>query len=175
MPDPLKKTPSADEASSEAVPALQPGGIALPFDPRAKRSLPFDLPEDGSDPFASSSRASSGFDLPEAAPLQFELPKPAPLPFEMPGGEPSLPAARVPPIPPRGDRPGGELLEAEAAPLDVAEVQAEVPLHIPCPSGHVLEVTRDILDQEVMCPYCRKRFLPQWEKSLEYRREQRGA
>ena len=50
-------------------------------------------------------------------------------------------------------------------------MQAEVPLHVPCPSGHTLEVTRDILGREVLCPYCRKRFLPLWEKSLEYRRE----
>ena len=67
--------------------------------------------------------------------------------------------------------PGEELAEAEPAPLNVIEMQAEVPLHVPCPSGHTLEVTRDILGQEVLCPYCRKRFLPLWEKSLEYRRE----
>ena len=69
------------------------------------------------------------------------------------------------------DQPAEGLLEAEAAPLDVAEVQAEVPLHIPCPAGHILEVTRDVLGKEVLCPFCRKRFLPLWERSLEYRRQ----
>ena len=53
----------------------------------------------------------------------------------------------------------------------MVEVQAEVPLHIPCPSGHTLEVTRDVLGKEVMCPFCRKRFLPVWERSLEYLRQ----
>ena len=31
-------------------------------------------------------------------------------------------------------------------------------LHIPCPNGHVLAVTRDMLDEEALCPFCDEQF-----------------
>ena len=42
------------------------------------------------------------------------------------------------------------------------------PLHIPCPKGHVLEVPREILGEEVECPYCGEQFLLKRERSFEY-------
>jgi hypothetical protein len=161
LPDLLR--PAEAEASADAVPALQPGGIALPFDPRAKAALPFELPDDTHAPLT--------FDLPAAAPVPLEFSRPAPMPFEAPRNAPPLPPLPEAPRAAADDQPPGGLREAEAAPLDVNEIQTEVPLHIPCPSGHTLEVTRDVLGKEVMCPYCRKRFLPLWERSLEYRRQ----
>ncbi len=44
-------------------------------------------------------------------------------------------------------------------------------LHIPCPSGHILEVTRDFLGEEAVCPQCQKEFVLRFEKSLEYQKE----
>ncbi len=163
MPNLAMPPPAAAAPPADVVPAMQPGGIALPFDPRAKAELPFELPDDTHAPLT--------FDLPAAAPMPLDFSRPAPPPLVAPQIEPALP-----PLPgrrpaPADDQPADDLLEAEAAPLDVVEVQAEVPLHIPCPSGHTLEVTRDVLGKEVMCPFCRKRFLPVWERSLEYLRQ----
>ena len=31
-------------------------------------------------------------------------------------------------------------------------------LHIPCPNGHLLAVTRDMLDEEALCPFCDEQF-----------------
>jgi hypothetical protein len=152
--------PPASEAASEAVPALQPGGIALPFDPLAKASLPFELPDLAATPitFGPLSRPPVEPGPPAAAAA------PPPLPFteSMASAEPALPP---------GHPPRDVLRQAAPAPLNVIEIQAAVPLHVPCPAGHTLEVTRDLLGKEVLCPYCRKRFLPVWEKSLEYRRQ----
>ncbi|MDO4550392.1 MAG: hypothetical protein Q4C96_03975 [Planctomycetia bacterium] len=44
-------------------------------------------------------------------------------------------------------------------------------LHIPCPKGHIMEVPRDYLGEEVVCPQCGKEFILRYEKSLEYQKE----
>ena len=74
MPN-LASRPAAAEAA-EAVPAMQPGGIALPFDPRAKAALPFELPD--------GTHAPLSFGLPAPAPVPLEFSRPAPMPFEVP-------------------------------------------------------------------------------------------
>ncbi len=50
------------------------------------------------------------------------------------------------------------------------------PLHIPCPNGHVLEVSRDLLGEEAECPHCGEIFTLKRDNSLEsinerYKRE----
>lgn len=44
-------------------------------------------------------------------------------------------------------------------------------LHIPCPSGHILDVPKEMLGEKAVCPFCRKQFTLKFEKSLEHRRE----
>ena len=46
------------------------------------------------------------------------------------------------------------------------------PLHIPCPNGHVLEVTRDLLGEDAECPHCGEIFTLKRENSLESINEQ---
>ena len=63
-------------------------------------------------------------------------------------------------------RPGGDIFGEPSGPKL---------LHIPCPQGHVLEVPPEMVDQEVMCPHCKKRFRLQEKNSLEYKRKQQAA
>lgn len=44
-------------------------------------------------------------------------------------------------------------------------------LHIPCPNGHIMEITRDFLGEEVVCPQCSRDFVLRFENTLEYRKE----
>ncbi len=41
--------------------------------------------------------------------------------------------------------------------------------HIACPNGHELEAPPDMIDQEVLCPYCSVQFRLRIENSAEYR------
>ena len=43
-------------------------------------------------------------------------------------------------------------------------------LHIPCPSGHELEVPPDMIGQDVMCPHCGVKFLLREKDSVEAKR-----
>jgi DNA-directed RNA polymerase subunit RPC12/RpoP len=54
------------------------------------------------------------------------------------------------------------------APPDVAR-EPDL-LHIPCPKGHELEVPRDMLGQEVLCPHCNAQFLLKERDSVESKR-----
>lgn len=49
--------------------------------------------------------------------------------------------------------------------------------HIPCPNGHVLETPEDMLDQDVLCPYCETQFTLRKFQSVEEteRRERERA
>ena len=38
------------------------------------------------------------------------------------------------------------------------EIENNDELHIPCPNGHVLAVTRDLLQEVAICPYCGVEF-----------------
>lgn len=44
-------------------------------------------------------------------------------------------------------------------------------LHIPCPKGHELEVPRDMLGQEVLCPQCESQFQLRERDSVEFKRK----
>ena len=48
-------------------------------------------------------------------------------------------------------------------------------LHIPCPAGHMLETPRNMLGQEVLCPFCKQRFYLQYERSVEYQQAKQLA
>ncbi len=39
--------------------------------------------------------------------------------------------------------------------------------HIPCPKGHILETPHDMLDQDVLCPYCETQFTLRKFQSVE--------
>lgn len=41
-------------------------------------------------------------------------------------------------------------------------------LHIPCPNGHELETSVDMLDQEVLCPTCNTQFKLRRKNSREF-------
>ena len=47
-------------------------------------------------------------------------------------------------------------------------------LHIPCPNGHELETPREMLNQDVLCPFCNSQFRLRENNSVEYvrRKEQ---
>lgn len=44
-------------------------------------------------------------------------------------------------------------------------------LHIACPEGHELEVPRDMLDQDALCPHCDVQFRLREVDSVEYQRK----
>lgn len=39
--------------------------------------------------------------------------------------------------------------------------------HIPCPKGHILETPHDMLDQDVLCPFCETQFTLRKFQSVE--------
>ena len=53
-------------------------------------------------------------------------------------------------------------------PLSAAQVEL---LHIRCPSGHILETPRDMLEEDVMCPFCQAQFHLRYRDSIEYKHE----
>jgi rubredoxin len=53
-------------------------------------------------------------------------------------------------------------------PLSAAQVEL---LHFRCPSGHVLETPRDMLEEDVMCPFCQAQFHLRYQDSIEYKQE----
>ena len=54
------------------------------------------------------------------------------------------------------------------APMSAAQLEL---LHIRCPSGHILETPRDMLDEDVMCPFCQAQFHLRYQDSIEYKHE----
>ena len=57
---------------------------------------------------------------------------------------------------------------------DVAGPVIDAPpelLHIDCPNGHELEVPRDMLDQDALCPKCDVQFRLRETDSVEYQRK----
>ena len=46
-------------------------------------------------------------------------------------------------------------------------------LHIDCPNGHELEVPRDMLDQDALCPKCDVQFRLRETDSVEYQRKKK--
>jgi uncharacterized Zn-finger protein len=126
--------------------------IPLPFDPNEPRSLPFDL----SDGLPTS---------PESPPL-----------ISIPGINAPLAETPFPAAPEAGrwaDGPARAQALSNGAPIPNLQEEARAkPIHIPCPGGHPLEVTREMLGEEAECPLCGKRFALRHDRSLEYRQRQ---
>lgn len=61
-------------------------------------------------------------------------------------------------------------LEAGVAPGALSELAGPRLLHIPCPSGHELEVPPDMIGQDVLCPHCQVQFRLREQDSVEYKR-----
>jgi uncharacterized Zn-finger protein len=100
----------------------------------------------------------------------------APIVSPSPVGESEPPAAAHPPAPFPGIRTDGKRSPASSPPPpDVTGALAgQDPniLHIPCPEcKEVLETPVEMLDQEVMCPYCQAQFRLRRRDSQEYKRK----
>ncbi|MGA2034479.1 MAG: hypothetical protein ABSG68_19710 [Thermoguttaceae bacterium] len=157
------------QSPAESTPALAPGGIALPFDPRAKDSLPFDLPDlpggAGGLSFDLAPLETPALELPgEAAPVGGTMPTAAAWPE--PGIDQTLLAGEAAPAEALG-------APAEAIPAPLAfDVEEEKPktIQILCPSGHPLETPRELLGNYAQCPICQEKFKLRYEDSVEYKR-----
>lgn len=60
------------------------------------------------------------------------------------------------------------------APVFPADQEAQTErsvLHIPCPSGHVLETPQEMMGQLVMCPFCQQQFRLRAQDSQEYKQK----
>jgi DNA-directed RNA polymerase subunit M/transcription elongation factor TFIIS len=84
----------------------------------------------------------------------------------------STPAPQFPPIGPtaRSNAPpfSGTPLPQKSAPVEIREPDV---LHIPCPQcKQLLETPLEMLDQEVLCPYCQNQFRLKRRDSIESQR-----
>jgi hypothetical protein len=103
----------------------------------------------------------------------FGEPTPPPSQPEAPGQIVLGIGPQIGPIGPRIGPPSGfEQPAAEPAPtfLPMSAAELEV-LHVRCPSGHILETPRDMLDEDVMCPYCQAQFHLRYGDTIEYQQE----
>jgi hypothetical protein len=168
MPTPAPPPVGPAPASAFDLPAVKP--IDLGFDPTEKDSLPFDLPEGG---------LAMPLDGPPSEPADgFALGPPGGAPAEQEPVDREAAAGAEGPAPESGEEafsdPAGimDFGQPVAMPRrpedDLPDVEPDV-FRIPCPSGHVVTVTRDLLGKTAICSLCRERFPLRYEKSLEYR------
>lgn len=101
---------------------------------------------------------------PELAPAA----EPSPSPFPEFDPYETKRSARMPELP---AEPEATPEPPDTAPPVVA-TESET-LHIPCPSGHMLEAPAEMLDQEVVCPHCRVKFRLRRQDSQEYKQKKR--
>ncbi|MGA2063877.1 MAG: hypothetical protein ABSG86_02860 [Thermoguttaceae bacterium] len=178
------------------TPGMPAGGVPVPG-PGVSSGLPFQLPPSqplsfgpGS-PGTAPGAAPGGQSAPEKPRGQFVLPfdptEKASLPFEMPGGP--EPSSAAPGGMPGAGQPLDQMPSSETSPeqeefapvrrakrskaIGVPELEDEIQpkqMHIPCPSGHPLEVASEMLGKTAECPLCGKRFRLRYEDSLEFRR-----
>ncbi len=73
------------------------------------------------------------------------------------------------------DKNKEEVPQGEKAELEIGDPQTNKILHSICPSGHILEIDRDMIGQQAMCPYCRKTFDIRLEKTVEYLNKKKKA
>jgi len=143
-------TPPAAAPGGETPPGQPSGQFILPFDPTEKASLPFEMP---GGPELSAPAASPGGLPGTGAPIA-EDPEGAQLAGQEEEFAPTLPMKRSKTI---------------AMPELEDEIQPKQ-MHIPCPSGHPLEIANEMLGKTAECPLCGKRFRLRYEDSLEFRR-----
>lgn len=65
-------------------------------------------------------------------------------------------------------QPSSPVVPPEPQPAPDAEL-----LHIPCPNGHELETPRDMLGQDVLCPFCNIQFRLREKDSVEFKRKRK--
>lgn len=67
---------------------------------------------------------------------------------------------------------GGGLLDAADDAVDAVAPAEPTIYRIPCPRGHVLRVTDEMLGEQACCPKCNEWFVLRASDSVEFRREQ---
>ena len=100
---------------------------------------------------------------------------PAPVAPAAVAWHPGMPNPDPQPSSPQTSSPGPQQPAATPQPQPQPQKPAvEQPpplLHIPCPNGHELEVPREMLDEDVMCPHCKAEFHLRERDSIEYKRK----
>lgn len=59
--------------------------------------------------------------------------------------------------------------------MDIGDPDEDSRLHCLCPTGHPLEINRDMIGQKAMCPYCQKTFVITLERTVEYINKKKRA
>lgn len=59
--------------------------------------------------------------------------------------------------------------------MDIGDPDEDSRLHCLCPTGHSLEINRDMIGQKAMCPYCQKTFVITLERTVEYINKKKRA
>ena len=52
--------------------------------------------------------------------------------------------------------------------MNIGDPDKDDKLHCLCPSGHSLAISRDMIGEKAMCPYCNKTFEIKLERTVEY-------
>jgi hypothetical protein len=65
--------------------------------------------------------------------------------------------------------PGGSFIAAVGGVAEQPQLY-----HIPCPRGHELEVPHDMLNQDVLCPFCHVQFRLRHKNSVEAKRKRQA-
>ena len=59
--------------------------------------------------------------------------------------------------------------------MNIGDPDEDARLHCLCPTGHPLEINRDMIGQKAMCPYCQKTFVITLERTVEYINKKKRA
>lgn len=136
------------QASPAGGPSSPPGqGTEVPAGPSSDAAVPA----------APSEAAVAWPHVSDPTSLSLSAQPQAPAPGMQPGPTSPTQSAETPeaPAPIFGDSGSGE----------------EELLHIPCPNGHELETPREMLGQDVLCPYCQAQFRLREKDSVEFKRK----
>jgi hypothetical protein len=142
-------------------PAYQPGPAAQPGSATA-------FPQVGGGSEAAPAAPFTPAPVFPAA-AQTSYPDATPAPFAPPGDAPAQPSTGNEQQAAGPQQTVGPRQAATPAVGGEAQGQADL-LHIPCPNGHELETPREMLGQEVLCPYCEAQFRLREKDSVESKR-----
>ncbi|MBR0237443.1 MAG: hypothetical protein IJQ39_05090 [Thermoguttaceae bacterium] len=59
--------------------------------------------------------------------------------------------------------------------MDIGDPDEDERLHCLCPTGHSLDIDRNMIGQKAMCPYCQKTFVITLERTVEYINKKRRS
>lgn len=59
--------------------------------------------------------------------------------------------------------------------MDIGDPDEDERLHCLCPTGHPLDIDRNMIGQKAMCPYCQKTFVITLERTVEYINKKKRA